>query len=284
MVLKGVPLALRYYDDVGLRPMTDFDLLVRTDDADRAVAALYARGFVIAETVRVFRRDKRVDVYARPGVGFTGPDDAQCDLHWHMLHDCCWDDADVPFWRHATTLDWQGHQLRVPDTTDLLLHVVVHGAVANRMPPIRWIADATHVMRQAPAEIDWSRLLAEAARRWLTVVVREGLAEVAALTGTAPPPDVTARLRATAVTRAERHEYGRRLVDPDYRYTIVGRWCQLSRQYPAASPARRLLETPSFMQQIWAVDRKAALPLTLAFRIVPAYVARVVRGSAAPTA
>ena len=37
MVLKGVPLALRYYDDPGLRPMSDFDVLVPTGDADRAL-------------------------------------------------------------------------------------------------------------------------------------------------------------------------------------------------------------------------------------------------------
>lgn len=284
MVLKGIPLALRYYDDVGLRPMTDFDLLVPTVDADRALAVMAAHGWSINEPVRVFRRDRRIDVYARPGVGFVAADRTECDLHWHLLHDCCWDGADAPFWAHATTLAWQGHSFRVPQATDLLFHVIVHGAAFNLMPPIRWIADATQVMRRAPAEIDWDRLLDQAERRWLTVVVSEALAEITTLSGTAPPSAVTERLRRAYPSWAERQEYRRRLVDAHYRYTVLGRWTQLSRQYADVSAPRRLVHVPAFMQQIWAVDRKAVLPLTLAFRIVPAYVARLVRGSATPAA
>lgn len=284
MVLKGVPLALRYYDDVGLRPMTDFDLLVPTTDADRALAVMEAHQWTINEPVRVFRRDRRIDVYARPGVGFIAPDRTECDLHWHLLHDCCWDGADAPFWEHATTLAWQEQDFLVPQTTDLLFHVIVHGAAFNLMPPIRWIADAAQVMRHAPGEIDWNRLLDQAERRWLTVVVREGLAQVAALSGTAPPSWVTERLQRVHPTWAERREYQRRLVDAHYRYTVLGRWAQLSRQHAEVSAPRRLAHVASFMQQIWAVDRKAVLPFTLAFRIVPSYVARIVRGSPAPAA
>jgi len=35
LVLKGTPLAIQYYQDIGLRPMGDFDLLVRTADTPR---------------------------------------------------------------------------------------------------------------------------------------------------------------------------------------------------------------------------------------------------------
>jgi hypothetical protein len=185
MVLKGVPLALRYYDDIGLRPMSDVDLLVPTATADRALAVMEAGGWRVNDPVWVFRRDRRVDVHAHPGVGLVAPDHTECDLHWHVLHDCCWDDADASFWQHATTVAWQGQSYRVPASTDLLLHVIVHGASFNLMPPIRWIADAAHVMRRAPAEIDWDRLVAHASRRWLTVVVREALALIAELSGTA---------------------------------------------------------------------------------------------------
>ncbi len=284
LALKGVPLALRYYDDVGLRPMSDVDLLVPTAAADRALAVMEAEGWRINDPVRVFRADRRVDVHAHPGVGLVAADRAECDLHWHVLHDCCWDDADAPFWQHATTVTWQNQPYRVPQATELLLHVIVHGASFNLMPPIRWIADAAQVMRRAPAEIEWDRLVALASRRWLTVVVREALALVAELSGTAAPAEVIERLARVRPSFAERREYERRLVDPHYRYTLLGRWVQLSRQHSDVRPLRRLARVPAFMQQIWAVDRKAILPFTLAFRIVPAYVARVVRGSPAPAA
>ena len=282
LVLKGVPLALGYYEDAGLRPMADFDVLVKTEHADRAVELLHRDGWTVNEPVWIFRRDGRVDTYARPGVGFVAPDRTQCDIHWHMLHDCCWDGADTDFWQRAVRLEWQGNSFLVPQATDLLFHVIVHGAAYNNVAPIRWIADAAIVMRKAPDAIDWDRLVALAERRMLMLVVRRAFEQLAELSGTTAPAEVMRRLAAAHVSWAERREYARRVVDIDYRYTIVGRWCELSRQNANASLSRRISRIPGFMQQIWAVDRKAALPLTLAFRIVPAYVARVVRGKALP--
>jgi hypothetical protein len=283
MLLKGIPLALRYYGDVGLRPMADFDVLVPTADADRAVDALERNGWRINEPVRVFRSDGTVDTFAHPGVGFVASDRSQCDLHWHMMHDCCWDGADEGAWARAAVLDHNGRTFEVPSPTDMLFHVIVHGAAYNKIAPIRWIADAAQILRTAAAEIDWRLLCSEAERRLLTVVVREGLARVAAVAGVEPPRDVTRRLSAVRVCRAELREYRRRLVDQDYRYTVTGRWCELSRQYGDRGLARRLARVPSFMQQIWSVDSKLGLPATLAFRIVPAWIGRVVRGGPALT-
>jgi hypothetical protein len=278
VVLKGVPLALRYYEDAGLRPMADFDVLVPTEHADRAVEVLHRDGWTVNEPVWIFRRDGRVDTYARPGVGFVAADRTQCDIHWHMLHDCCWDGAEDDFWQRAESLEWQGNTFLVPQTTDLLFHVIVHGAAYNNIAPIRWIADAAVVMRKAPDDIDWDRIVRLAEQRMLTLVVRRAFEQLAELSGTAAPAEALRQLARVRVSWAERREYARRVVDIDYRYTIVGRWCELSRQHGRVSLSRRISRIPGFMQQIWAVDRKAALPLTLAFRIVPAYVARVVRG------
>jgi Uncharacterised nucleotidyltransferase len=284
MLLKGVPLALGYYDDVGLRPMADFDVMVRTEHADRAVALLHREGWLINEPVRVFRRDGLVDTFARPGVGFVAPapDTTECDIHWHMLHDCCWDGADDEFWARAQQQEWQGESFLVPQATDLLFHVIVHGAAYNKIAPIRWIADAAQILRTAAVQIDWDRFIALAVRRRLTVVVGEALGQLAELVGVHAPLAVEARLGEIGASWAERREYRRRLVDTDYRYTIVGRWCELSRQYGEHGLLGRIARIPEFMQQIWSVDNKVELPVTLAFRIVPAYVTRVVRGKAVP--
>jgi hypothetical protein len=246
--------------------------------AARAGEVLHRAGWTVNEPVWIFRRDGSVDTYARPGVGFVAADRTQCDIHWHMLHDCCWNGADDGYWARAVRLEWQDCSFLVPQTTDLLFHVVVHGAAYNNVAPIRWIADAAVVMRKAFAEIDWNRIVELAEQRMLTLVMRRAFEQLGELSGTHAPAETMRRLTEAHVSWAERREYEQRVVDIDYRYTIVGRWCELSRQHGHASLSRRISRIPGFMQQIWSVDSMAALPVTLAFRIVPAYVARVVRG------
>ena len=46
--LKGVPLVISYYLDLGLRPMSDADLLVDPTDAARTIAVLRGAGWRIA--------------------------------------------------------------------------------------------------------------------------------------------------------------------------------------------------------------------------------------------
>src|SRR5262249_11969646 len=152
-------------------------------------------------------------------------------IHWHMLHDCCWNGADDDFWKRAVRLEWQGHSFLVPQTTDLLFHVLVHGAAYNNVAPIRWIADAAIVMRKAPGEIDWDRIVDLAERRMLPLVVWRAFEQLAQLSGTSAPAATMRRLADASVSWAERREYEQRLVDVNYRYTIVGRWCELSRQH-----------------------------------------------------
>jgi hypothetical protein len=270
MVLKGVPLALCYYSDPGLRPMSDFDLLVPTAAADRSVEFLLRTGWRVNEPVPVMGPDGRVDTGARPGVGFASDED-ECDLHWHLLHDCCFDGAEESTWRHAATMEVQGRSVLAPDATDLLMHVCVHGAAYNPMPPIRWIADAATILRTAGDRVDWDRLLAEADRRLLMLVMREAVRVLREIVDIPVPDWVDSRLRTARISRAERREYSRRIIDQNYLRTVSGRWCQLRRQYRDLGPWARLTKLPVFMQKIWSVPTKRELPGMLAFRVLPAY-------------
>jgi hypothetical protein len=218
-----------------------------------------------------------VDTGARPGIGFlldhTDGKTAieECDLHWHMLHDCCFDGAEEAVWSHAEPMTVLGRPFVAPDATDMLMHVCVHGSAYNPMPPVRWIADAATILRSAGARVDWERLLTEADERLLLIVVREAVRHLRELAEADIPDWVVARLAAARVSIAEKREYRHRLVDQNYLRTVSGRWCQLSRQYRHAGALRRMGQIPSFMQQIWSVPRKSALPAIIAFRVLPAY-------------
>jgi hypothetical protein len=274
MALKGVPLALEYYEDPGLRPMSDFDLLVPTRDADRGVELLLRTGWRVNEPVAVMRSDGHVDTGARPGVGFAS-EDYECDIHWHLLHDCCFDGAEDSTWRHSTEMKVQERVFRAPDATDLLMHVCVHGSVYNPMPPIRWIADATIILRRAGDRVDWDRLLAEADQRLLLLVMREAVRVLHDVVGVEVPDSVRARLDKAHISRIEQYEYRQRLIDKNYLRTVSGRWCQFTREYRHIPPLLRPAKLPAFMQKIWSVPTKRALPGIVAFHVLPAYVRNI---------
>jgi hypothetical protein len=195
-----------------------------------------------------------------------------------MLHDCCFEGADASIWQHADTMSIHDRVFRAPDPTDLLMHVCVHGAVYNPMPPLRWIADAAMILRTAGERVNWDRLIAEADERLLLVVMREAILLLTALVDVYVPAAVLTRLRTARVSRAEEREYRLRQVDKAYLRTLTGRWCQLGRQYPRAGMLERVTKLPTFMQQIWSLPTKRAIPTILMFHVLPAYLRRLRTG------
>ncbi len=126
MVLKGGALGLRYYDDLGLRPMADLDVLVPFDLAVAATDVLIELGY----ESRPLTRTHQLDHHGRPAAQPDGG--GQIDLHWQLNMAMGrsgppdrWSDD---FWAAAVDLDVAGHATQMPCPADLLLHVCVHGA------------------------------------------------------------------------------------------------------------------------------------------------------------
>ena len=80
MVLKGVPLALMHYPRPGLRPMSDFDVLVRPHDARTALDSVTAAGWELDWTLRPDFVVRGFEVpCSRPGA------ESMLDLHWRLV-------------------------------------------------------------------------------------------------------------------------------------------------------------------------------------------------------
>jgi putative nucleotidyltransferase-like protein len=170
LILKGAALARFYGGDLGLRPMRDIDLLVRTRDAERAAAALSRLGYEPTDLGWeclerfAFRR-----LHAR---SFVAPGLPEVDLHWHALHDARQPTADDDFWEGAVPLDFEGISVKALNATDQLLHVCVHSLQPEKRGNLRWYADAMRILCCETEPIDWKRLLDQALRRRLILQVR----------------------------------------------------------------------------------------------------------------
>ena len=167
LVTKGLSLALRAYRDVGARPMSDIDVVVRRRDVDRMLALLLADGWELAEgwdghTVEF--------AHSHP---LHHPDGWELDLHWHVSFLAAHDAADAVFWEAATTLDVEGAPVHLLDPADELFLLITHGLEWNVVAPFRWIVDALVLLERVGC--DWDRLVATTTRLRLAVPVLEGL-------------------------------------------------------------------------------------------------------------
>ncbi len=200
MLVKGAPLALTYYRSLGARPMSDIDVIVPTSQAQAALAVMEQRGW------QRFSMARDEDLVYRHSMLFRDSAGYECDLHWHVLQECCQDDADSDFWQAATELDFQGIPVKTLHAVDQFLLVIMHGIRWNPEPAIRWIADAATIVREAGATFDWPRLLRQAQQRQLVLRLTMGLQYLAQEMDVPIPPCVLQQLAAVRISAVERLE------------------------------------------------------------------------------
>src|SRR3972149_871099 len=188
MILKGAPLTLLYYQDYGLRPMRDFDVLVPTVKRGAAIEVLTQAGW--NPLLRPLEKLTDAVLDARHAWGFENAHQRQFDLHWHVLIQCLYPNSDDDFWAGAIPVQVADVPTRALNPTDQLLHVCVHGAAWNPVPPLRWIADAMVILNVSYSEVEWTRLIAQAKKRRLTFPLRHALTYLRDSFGAAIPSHV----------------------------------------------------------------------------------------------
>lgn len=194
MLLKGVALTLKYYDDYSLRPMGDFDLMVPRKNLPSAIEILGANGWGSEGLARNNLR-QNILTYSH-AEHFSHRSGHDVDLHWHLSPFFIDSAADASFWNASTSATLDSIDLRVLDPADQLLHVCVHGLFGSQTPGIRWIGDAIAIIRKTP-QLDWNMLLIHAHERDVTVFVRAALNCLVDRFGMAVPSDVMRRVNAS---------------------------------------------------------------------------------------
>ncbi len=209
LLLKGAALVTAYYDDLGLRPMADVDVLVRSADAGAAFERLATLGW---------SGEPRPDAWTlaeKHSAPFTREGSPPLDLHWRLLEDAEDAAGEAGLWERARPAGLAGLASRVLDPADQLLHVVAHGMRWSADASLQWVADAWAVMRGG--DLAWDRLLAEARRRRLTLAAHDALAGLRDLLDAPIPGDVVEGLRAVRTRRLERWRHRAWLSPPEGR-------------------------------------------------------------------
>lgn len=200
LVSKGGVLGSLYYAHPGLRPMNDFDVLVPRQRAAEAMRVLAAAGWRSAMAA-----PERLPL-AYHGACFSC-DGLDFDLHWHLLPEACFTDADEPAWAAAEPLAINGVATLGLAPTDLLVVVCAHAAQWQPQSPVRWIADALRIVRHPSKRIDWNRLTALAQRWHVVLHLRDTLEYLGRRWSVAVPATVLASLQRVPVADVDRSAY-----------------------------------------------------------------------------
>jgi hypothetical protein len=268
LLLRGAATALRGYGDVGLRPMNDLDLLVAANAVDAAERDLREAGWrprAQAPSRREFEG----------AVAYANAEGHRVLLHWRPSRNLPGSPA---WWAAGSPVSLGGTEIGTLDNESHLLQVIVDGARALSGSNLRWVADATVLVRVA--EPDWERLVTLARQLHTAHLIADALSYLRDALSVPVPDDAIGALRAGArpsprswaahrLSSAEVPRLGRL---PE----LLGRYLRLSAGEPLT---RAILTFPSFVQGALGVDSAKAVPAALTRRTAAAARARMPRAA-----
>jgi hypothetical protein len=192
VVLKGGAMASSaYYDDLGVRPLMDLDVLVDRDDVEPLVDWALADGWTVSKGL-----DTR-DIYiVHHAIDLERDGNGALDLHWALLVQGRNPARDRAVLAAAVPATLGDVPIHIPRPSDLVFHTAAHAKPEG----IRHIVDLITIIERHGDDIDWHGLGDDVIeRRTITYTLRAfGLVEQVR-PGTIPPAVVD------RLTRAPRH-------------------------------------------------------------------------------
>jgi hypothetical protein len=246
--IKGLALTLLYLRDPGLRPMSDFDILVPAARKPEAIGILESLGW-------------KKGFLAPHGQAFSNGN-FECDLHWHLLQEHCRADSDHDYWSAATPASVQDMDLYQLHPADLLLHICVHGAWWNPTPPIRWVVDAMVIIDREKS-LDWTRLVEQSRKRRMVLPILRAMTYLKNEFSAGIPDLVFDSLMRERVTYRDKVRF-RIKTTPAGERSVFGAFCFCWVEYKQMAASKESLPNPvgflKFLKQRWHIRSLWRLP------------------------
>jgi len=168
MLLKGIPMSLHYYNDMGVRPMGDIDVLVPWQKVEQAILVLKKFGNQPDPVEYKYRQL----IHAMHCFDEGGVD---VDLHWqafffqYYTEECV---LEKPQFRQPLALSADNHSFILSDSYQLF-HTIIHGTIGG-IPTIRWIPDAYTILKRSNS-IDFEAIFSYAKEKNVDFALYVGL-------------------------------------------------------------------------------------------------------------
>lgn len=202
ILLKGEALSKAFYPQDGLRLYGDIDLLIRSEDYERAKAMLHTLGFQLREPAE---EEEQRQLFGEIDFSTTGPRSLTVDLHWDTLM-TAWEPhslfSERETWASADCIRLGNRDIPVLKQEVLILFLCAHLAFHHVFDGLLLLCDLFLVLRRDADRIDWDRLIDLANRCQCRRALYYSLSFVKALMAAPMPAEILDRLRPPAWTRA----------------------------------------------------------------------------------
>lgn len=196
MVLKGAALLRTVYGELGSRPMSDVDLLVRAEDCGAAAKVLKQCGG--RRGAELIREDFFPRFHYEEEWFVGGERGVRVDLHVRPLRPIFLAQtmAEDALWKNAEVLPIGRAHGKMPDAEGMLIHLCAHAAYHGFARGI-WMHDIWRWAVKHAGKMDWARVVADC-REWrLSLPVFRALQMTEALFGEVMPDSWRAALQAS---------------------------------------------------------------------------------------
>jgi hypothetical protein len=182
--LKGASLMATLYPDVGLRTLSDIDLLVPRARARAAGQVLARAGYERCDSGLLLERSELFHhhvTFTRPGrVGAF-----HLELHHRLITSFLSRDDSEAVLARARRVAYGAGQVRRLAPEDEVFYCCAHLAVHVAEPHLKWLVDLAELARREA--IDWDVVVARARARGAGTALYEALRRVEAVLGVAAP-------------------------------------------------------------------------------------------------
>jgi hypothetical protein len=167
IVLKGIHLAEVIYNDPTVRPMSDFDLLVRPVDLDSACQVLDQLGY---RSRRKFWPEYHMRI-SHEMPAFSKPNSPSIELHWTLIEPDLHFSIDLDgLWLRARSFEALNFSespfVLTLSPEDLVLHLCMHAATQHRFRgALRMAYDIALTIQYYQDQLDWN-ILHERSLQW----------------------------------------------------------------------------------------------------------------------
>lgn len=168
IILKGAPLAYRLYNDIGLRPFGDIDILVKPQEISKAEALLVSAGYnrqipdyplKPKQKERYFKKFQHF-VYYHSVLGVC------VELHWRTYHFQT-ESLSALSNPACESLELWGYKIKVLADAECFMYLVIHGC-HHMWNELRMIYDIAMFMH---LRMDWEKILLLANNRELRLML-----------------------------------------------------------------------------------------------------------------
>ena len=148
IVFKGIPLARQLFDDPGLRPMVDIDVLVHTKDVTASLDLVSQIGWQAPNTPQPFQIkacELKKEVFGAL---------IYLELHWTNQRKGEYDLPEARLWQETTETS-EGTVF----TPEMALFTLVLHAARHSFRPYRQLVDIAHAVAQWNDTLNWHRVV-----------------------------------------------------------------------------------------------------------------------------